>query len=465
MKRFRTRRPTRRGATLVLVALLIAFIVGMCAFAIDLGYIMLVRTELQNAADSAALAGAGAMVQGQAEAEQEAIRFALLNDAPVRPLAAQNVALVFGEWDRDRREFSGGGAQPSALLVTVRSASQPFFFGRIFGQQSFTSEASAVATFQPRDIVLVLDYSGSMCFDSQFHSMSRLGRSSVEASLLTIYQELGSPTFGSMRWTPQYIASGRVSTVKSTLGLTRVAYPYPGGSWDEYISYVLSDNDVIRAGYHKKYGYLTWVNYLQSERGSHAETPALANTSEQPVTALKNATDVLLDELAENSPNDRVAVSIYTASDGTAILESALTHVYDDISAIVRARQAGHYQPYTNIYDGLRTGRLELEANARPGAKKVLVLMTDGQANRPSNSSTAVRRLREEAQICADHGLPIITIALGVDADTALMAEIANTTGGTYFEVPGGRSVSDYQADLIEVFRRIAADRSLQLVQ
>ena len=465
MNRPRPVRPARRGATLVLVALLIVFIIGICAFAIDLGYIMVVRTELQSAADSAALAGAGAMVEGQDAAEEEAVVFALLNDAPDRPLSADNVALEFGEWDREQRSFSGGALQPSALMVTVSSTTQPFFFGRIFGHQGFTSQASAVATFQPRDIMLVLDYSGSMCFDSQLRSLDRLGRAAVEANLLQIYQELGSPPCGNMRWTPLYIASGRVSTVKSTLGLSRVAYPYPGGSWDEYISYVLSDNDIIRAGYHKRYGYLTWMNYLQAEQGSYADTPALVNTSEQPVTALKDATDVLLDELEENSPDDRVAVSIYTASDGTAILENELTHDYDDISAVVRGRQAGHYTGGTNIYDGLRTGRLELEENARPGAKKILVLMTDGMANLPQNATQAKKKLLAEAQVCADKGLPVITIALGVLADTDLMQQVADITGGTFFEVPGGSSVNDYEETLIEVFRRIAADRSLQLVQ
>jgi len=249
------------------------------------------------------------------------------------------------------------------------------------------------------------------------------------------------------------------------LGLSRVAYPYPGGSWDEYISYVLSDNDIIRAGYHKRYGILTWVNYLQAKRCSYADTPALVNTSEQPVTAVKDATDVLLDELEENCPNDQIAVTIYTAADGTALVENELTRDYNDISAVVRGRQAGHYTGGTNIYDGLRTGRLELEENARPGAKKILVLMTDGMANLPQNATQAKRRVREEAQRCADAGLPVITIALGILADTALMQEVADMTGGTFFEVPGGQSVSAYEAELIEIFRRIAADRSLQLVQ
>src|SRR5487761_1332076 len=52
---------TRRAAVAPLAALLMALLVGMLAFSIDIGYICSVEAELQNAADSAALAGAQQM--------------------------------------------------------------------------------------------------------------------------------------------------------------------------------------------------------------------------------------------------------------------------------------------------------------------------------------------------------------------------------------------------------------------
>src|SRR5436190_1069518 len=48
----------RRGAVVPLFALLVVPLMGMLAFSIDLGYIALVATDLQTAADAAALAGA-----------------------------------------------------------------------------------------------------------------------------------------------------------------------------------------------------------------------------------------------------------------------------------------------------------------------------------------------------------------------------------------------------------------------
>jgi hypothetical protein len=70
-----------------------------------------------------------------------------------------------------------------------------------------------------------------------------------------------------------------------------------------------------------------------------------------------------------------------------------------------------------------------------------------------------------EAQRCADDGYPIITVSLGSGADTDLMEQIATITGGVHFNVPGGQSVEQYEEDLKDVFREVAADRPLKLVK
>jgi Flp pilus assembly protein TadG len=54
--------PPRTGAILPMVAILMIFLLAMVAFAVDLGYIAVVQKELQNAADSAALAGASQLL-------------------------------------------------------------------------------------------------------------------------------------------------------------------------------------------------------------------------------------------------------------------------------------------------------------------------------------------------------------------------------------------------------------------
>src|SRR3954453_16581405 len=54
----RTRIPARRGAVLPLVVLSLVALVGMLALAIDIGMVAVARSQVQNAADSAAMAGA-----------------------------------------------------------------------------------------------------------------------------------------------------------------------------------------------------------------------------------------------------------------------------------------------------------------------------------------------------------------------------------------------------------------------
>ena len=98
-----------------------------------------------------------------------------------------------------------------------------------------------------------------------------------------------------------------------------MAYPYPGGSWDEYIDYVQTTLRRFRRLSTTSYGYMTWLNYMlakQVDASRHAR--AWTNVSEQPVTALKDAVDVFLSYLQDNSTDDRVSLSIYTYSDGTA---------------------------------------------------------------------------------------------------------------------------------------------------
>jgi Flp pilus assembly protein TadG len=49
----------KRGTVTIVVVLAMLMLIGFAAFAIDVGYMMVSRNELQNIADTAALAAAG----------------------------------------------------------------------------------------------------------------------------------------------------------------------------------------------------------------------------------------------------------------------------------------------------------------------------------------------------------------------------------------------------------------------
>jgi len=460
----KSNRRSRRGAVVVLMAVLLTVLLGMIAFAVDVGYMLTARTELQCAADAAALAGVGAMRNADEDVQTVVHQYINANLPAGRAIPPEDITFEEGIWDDQTRVFSSGGRYPSALRLQVQIADHPLFFGRVLGQQSFETQAEAIAMYMPRDIMVVLDYSGSMNDDSELKQVGRLPQADIEANLYEIYQQLGSPVFGSMQWQPQYISSNRTSTIKRTLGLDRVPYPYPSGSWSDYISYVKSSGSLRHDGinYRKKYGYLTLVNYWLERRPKHNQTPDLWQTSEQPITAVKDAVTVLLADILDMRADDRVGLSVYTSANGAAVLESPLTDDLGLIEQTSRQRQAGHYDVYTNIGAGMQVARQQMTSNARHSAFKMIVLMTDGMANRPSGYANQF--VLDEAQRCADAGYPIMTISLGAGADTSLMQQVADITDGVHFNIPGGQSVSAYEAQLQEVFHDIAAHRPLRIV-
>ncbi len=465
---FSPKRKSRRGGNIVvLFAFFLVVLVAMIAFAVDIGYVVLGRTQMQCAVDAGALAGAGALLDGSAVAEQTAYDYTQKNIVYSQKMEQQDIRVELGQWISSSRTFLAGADPPTAVRVFSQRTNLPLFFAPVMGTDSFNVEAAAIATYQPRDIVVVLDYSASMNDDSELRHINKpgLSQSAIEANLFQIYTELGSPSFGNMRWTPQYISSTDNRTILRTLGLDNVPYPYPSGSWYDYFNYVKGDSDVNNAGYRKKYGYLTLVNYWLERRPKANQTPDLWKTSQQPITAVKDAVTVFLAYLQTGSSDDQVGLSVYTADDGTAILEQGLTNNFARIETISRRRQAGHYDYYTNIGAGMQKAREELEENGRPGTLKMIVLMTDGKANRPSSTSAAKQFVLDEAQLAANDGYPVVTISLGADADQALMQQVADITGGIHFNIPGGQSVAEYEEDLKDVFKQIADHRPLKLVQ
>lgn len=463
---FSRRSPTnRRGAIVVLTAAMMVMILAMVSFSVDVGYMCTVRTELQRAVDAAAHAGAGMLVNGSQAAEEVVRDYIHRNVVGDREVSDDDIQVEVGHWDVDAKMFSPSSELPSAIRVLAARPDQPLFFGPVINHHSFDLQAEAIARYQPRDIVLVLDYSASMNDDSELRSVDTIGQAQIEANLQQIWMELGSPTFGNMQWDPQYISSNKVNTIKKKLGLKNLPYPYPSGSWAEYINYVKNDSTINNSGYRKKYGYLTLINYWLDEKPKYNETPDLWQTSEQPVTAVKDAVTVFLAYLQEVPTDDRLGLSVYTSSESTAKLESELTSDFQLVEDISRHLQAGHYDRYTNIGAGIHKARIELEQNARTGAFKMIVLMTDGIANRPTNTSVARQFALDEADLAALSKFPIVTISLGANADTGLMQQIADVTGGIHFNIPGGQSVSSYEEELKDVFREIADSRPLLMVK
>lgn len=465
-----------RGAVLVKVALLLPLLLAMVALAVDMGYIYLVRSELQSAADAAALAGASGLDQGAAEARRRAIEYAAKNLAAGSAVSLQDVDIDTGAWDPLTRTFAAlDAAAPNsvrAVRVTARRNGERgcpvgLFFGGIVGVPSVDISTSAIAVYGARDIMLVIDYSASMNDDSELGHLSLLGRSEIEQNLYQIWQDLGAPVLGKMQFTPVYVGYDSTSYIRQALGLTYVNWPWPQGSWSEYFEYVQTSSTVYAAGYRRRYGYLTLMDYLLVKQFGAARTPQLAAAREQPLAAVKDAVTLFLGYIGVDKTGDRVGLAAYTSADGKGVLVEGLTDGLGLIEDASRSRQAGHYHEYTNIAGGIAAGRDELNGRARPGVDKMMVLLSDGKANW-YNGGYSTSRARdaaiEQAYLAKQDKIEILTISLGAEADDALMQQIADITGGIHFRAPGGSDISDYETQLFEVFRRIAAYRPLKLV-
>ena len=225
----RRRRPKRRqGSIVVLSALLMCVVMALAAFAIDVGYIEGTETELRRTVDAGVMAGAGELVNGNGPALQEEVLSVMnANHVAGREISPENVNIEVGHWDEDVRQFSVEEHQPSAIRITATQPNTPLFFGRLFGPDQFSITSRAVAVYQPRDIMLVLDYSGSMSFDSKFYAYersasTRLEESDVKANMQTIWNQLvalghiPAQFDNALTWDGKYISSSKTSKIKKS---------------------------------------------------------------------------------------------------------------------------------------------------------------------------------------------------------------------------------------------------------
>lgn len=161
----------------MLVAVLMPVFVLMAAFAIDLAWMQLVRTELRTATDSASRAGAKTLSlrQSEALARTAAIGAAGRNTVAGSQLTIRPADVTFGQSTQAnpnaRFAFTTGGSPVNAVRVHGRrtadsaAGSVNLFFGSMMSTEEFEPTMTATSTVLDRDIAIVIDRSGSMGLD------------------------------------------------------------------------------------------------------------------------------------------------------------------------------------------------------------------------------------------------------------------------------------------------------------
>ncbi len=286
-RRIRAAAPARRGAMLVLAAVLLAVLLGVVAFGLDLGCVVLVRTQLQAAADSAAMAGAASMGLPRDQMVAVAQRYAAFHTAGSRPVNLLAADVEYGTWDATTRRFTPSDAVGNAVRITARTdestgGEAPLFFGRIFGHASFAQQASAVAMANPRDIAFVVDLSGSMNDDTEpcwaTPEINRIfgseGHPNIGTELMQqVYDDFG---FGTFPGPQEYIGqpTGIANNQYTYAELTKDNGPLAGSSVPTQYRIRPNDNEATR----KAKAYSAIIDYQIARLMPNAlPAPTLAN--------------------------------------------------------------------------------------------------------------------------------------------------------------------------------------------
>jgi len=578
--RRKLRRHQRRAAVVAHVAVCSTVILGMGALVLDIGAVYMTQSELQVAADAAALAAAAELAASHGDPFQLAVaaadEYARLNRARGQPLSVAAGDIEFGRAvfnaATGKFDFEPGSGHVDAVRVTVhRTAANnevevPFLFAPVLGQSGTQLQARAAAVLIPRDISVVIDLSNSMSYDSQLRNWNRTdgGYSNlrdiwcaldgpvpdkpyIPASASNVdeteYQYDTGPTYGHMtQWgdpldpasyNPStdpglwYIRKGYNTSVPAiTAKLTAVGYTsaersallsgskdsttshwrnrcgvllglaqwssgksggaFPGGGdGDDYVEdsevtwiakpeYAVSWNwksyiDAVQSHYSGsfkyRYGLKTFVDFLLQNVPRYHETNVKWATPEQPTRAIKDAVWTMINVIEELQSLDHVALETF---DSWGHHELDLTENIRQVSDTLYGRQAGHYDVYTNIGDGLKRAYFELTSErARSAAAKVIVLMSDGVPNRDEGGEYNIAAAREYAlrmaRQAADAGMRIYTVSVGFESDRPLMQEIAALGHGQEFYAAG--NPEEYSEQLELIFRTLGGKRPVALIE
>jgi Flp pilus assembly protein TadG len=229
--------------------------------------------------------------------------------------------------------------------------------------------------------------------------------------------------------------------------------------WQQYINFMTGGT------FQYRFGVKTVVDFLMERRVEPWNTPELIDTPLQPLQSVKDAVSILVDLLEDIEAVDQLSLEAYSR---VGAHEVNLTTNFQSVSDRLNDLGPRQYGSGTNIGDGIKRSIEELTGpRSRASARKVIVLLTDGQANRDEAGNSTEEGGRAyalaQAQAAADLGMQIITISVGYGADQTLMEEIATIGHGTHFHAEG--SIEQYTTELQNIFTQVGLKRPVALIE
>jgi Flp pilus assembly protein TadG len=310
-----------RGQVLLVVILALVALLGVAAFAIDVGYAYYAKRQLQSAADAAALAGAQDLPD-VATATATAQSYAAANT----PANISSFDFTYTTSCTKTAVIATGctsSVNPNELTV-AGTAQTDTWFARLFGLSHFDMSAHANAcspcSSTPVDVVIAIDRTGSMCSPTDSNG-NCIDLDNAKDGVRTMLQILNPP----------YAKIGMIAfpPVQST-GTSACAAPYNSLGGNGYDGYDAASRgyvtDTINGSYQTSPGVLdpTSSLYLHTEDGkANSCIQAGGNTSYS--EALRQAQAELVANGRPNVPDYIVFLtdgeanigSVYGANDPT----------------------------------------------------------------------------------------------------------------------------------------------------
>lgn len=426
-----------RGASVVIFVMAMVVIVGSTAYVIDLGNVYNAHRVLQASTDAAALAGASEVnccTTQPGKALATASNFSAVSGA--RNASARMTATMAPGYPQFRclttTAVDCTGSDSANAIVVKQNASVPMNFARILGISSMNISATATAAAKagppiPIDVMIVLDTTGSM--------------NTVDANC-------------------SVVAASRITCAKAGV-LTLMTALKPS---------VASVGLMVFPG-------MATASEAAKNYDCSTSTPAIVKYSNSPAPVYS----VLGLSNTYASTGSGGAITIDNTSNLVKAVGGGATGCKQGLSAV------GGFGTY--FADAITAAQAALVSTGRPGVRKVMIILSDGDSGSPSAYVGAAKYNNQchqainAAQAAAAAGTWVYSIAYGAPTSAtgscptdlprisgcSTMQQIAIDSGQPAYTVAPDRFYSDHggptgtcpsahnaTTDLVNLFKNIA---------
>ncbi len=440
-------RPTRKGAILPLFAILLPVLVILCAFAINVAYMQVTRTELKIATDASARAGgrAWSVTQDVGTAAVYARKAASQNFVGGKRFKIRNSDISFGSSvranngkgryefvEKPRADVASGSVAANSIQVfgdkRVGSSAGPvqLLLSGIHSDDRFQPVTQSICTQLDRDIALVLDRSGSMVAGIYDHDMLEYLHDLRLKGKITL-DDLVNASYGTKS---DFAKKHYPEVTKKNLYARKISRRL---QWQLRKA---AQTDPVAQTYRE---YCYDIGKYTSPNAASSKSPAPRHSRWALLCeAVQAFTDVLLDTDQE----ELVSLGTFASQARLDVMLTDGTFRYEEINKALQMRPYGG----TAIGRGLQATLPSLVGSgsgSRPFAKKTVVVLSDGKENTGIGSQGVAK------EIVAGNDVVIHTVTFSPGADQKTMKSVADIGGGKHYHANDGNS-------LIEIFREIA---------